>query len=80
MEEDGISGAMRKSIHSPEYQQVLARLVAMRQKAGLTQRDLAKTTELRPGTGRVTDDPVSGALVARPYFSASILRDLCASA
>jgi len=33
---------MRKSIHSPEYQQVLALLVAMRQKAGLTQRDLAK--------------------------------------
>ena len=35
-------GLMRKSIHSPEYQRVLALLVAMRQKAGLTQRELAK--------------------------------------
>lgn len=32
---------MRKSIHSPEYKAVLDRLVAMRHKAGLTQRDLA---------------------------------------
>ena len=34
--------AMRKSIHSPEYQAVLAKLIAMRKNAGLSQRDLAE--------------------------------------
>ena len=33
---------MRKSIHSPEYQHVLDRLVALRKRAGLTQRELAR--------------------------------------
>lgn len=33
---------MTDSIHSPEYRLVLSKLVAMREKAGLTQRDLAK--------------------------------------
>ena len=33
---------MRKSIHSPEYERVLAVLVDMRKKTGMTQRDLAK--------------------------------------
>jgi DNA-binding XRE family transcriptional regulator len=37
-----INLGMRKSIHSPEYQHVLTALVAMREKAGMTQRDLAK--------------------------------------
>jgi len=32
---------VQKSIHSPEYQKVLEKLVALRQKAGLTQRELA---------------------------------------
>ena len=36
---------MQKSIHSPEYQRVLAALVAMRKQAGLTQRELAKRLE-----------------------------------
>ncbi|MEI6787396.1 MAG: helix-turn-helix transcriptional regulator [bacterium] len=33
---------MTESIHSPEYQHVLAKLVKMRNDAGLSQRDLAK--------------------------------------
>ena len=33
---------MKKSVHSPEYRLVLKKLVAMREQAGLTQRDLAK--------------------------------------
>ena len=33
---------MRKSIHSPEYRLVLERLVALRHKAGLSQRELAE--------------------------------------
>ncbi len=33
---------MRKSIHSREYKAVLKTLVALRQKAGMTQRDLAR--------------------------------------
>ncbi|HBA84892.1 MAG TPA: XRE family transcriptional regulator [Verrucomicrobia bacterium] len=36
------SGGMRKSVHSEEYQLVLAKLIAMRKEAGLTQRALAK--------------------------------------
>lgn len=32
---------MRDSIHSPEYKKVLAKLVALRTGAGLSQRDLA---------------------------------------
>lgn len=32
---------MQKSIHSKEYQKVLGTLIALRQKAGMTQRDLA---------------------------------------
>jgi transcriptional regulator with XRE-family HTH domain len=32
---------MRKSIHSPEHQFVLDKLVLLRKQAGLTQRDLA---------------------------------------
>lgn len=34
--------AMLKSVHSPAYSHVLAKLVEMRQQAGLTQRDLAQ--------------------------------------
>jgi len=33
---------MTESIHSPEYRLVLAKLIAMRQETGMTQRDLAK--------------------------------------
>jgi len=33
---------MKKSTHSPEYDEVLRTLVFMRKSAGLTQRDLAK--------------------------------------
>lgn len=33
---------MKESINSPEYQLVMEALIAMRKKAGLTQRDLAK--------------------------------------
>ncbi len=33
---------MQKSLHSLEYQKVLVKLIALRQKAGMTQRDLAK--------------------------------------
>jgi transcriptional regulator with XRE-family HTH domain len=33
---------MKESINSPEYQVVLETLLAMRTKAGMTQRDLAK--------------------------------------
>ena len=33
---------VRKSIHSPEYETVLRVLVALRHKAGLTQRELAR--------------------------------------
>ncbi len=33
---------MKDSIHSPEYKKVLVRLVELRTKAGLSQRDLAK--------------------------------------
>jgi len=33
---------MQKSIHSPEYGKVLTLLVAMRKRAGMTQRDLAR--------------------------------------
>ena len=32
---------MRKSIYSPEYRRVLAKLIELRTRAGLTQRDLA---------------------------------------
>ncbi len=33
---------MTDSIHSPEYRLVLSKLVAMREKVGMTQRDLAR--------------------------------------
>jgi transcriptional regulator with XRE-family HTH domain len=33
---------VQKSIHSQEYQKVLEKLIALRQKAGLSQRDLAE--------------------------------------
>ena len=33
---------MTKSVHTPAYEKVMAELVAMREKAGLTQRQLAK--------------------------------------
>lgn len=36
---------MTESIHSPEYKRVLAKLVEMRNAAGMTQRDLAKALD-----------------------------------
>ena len=36
---------MKVSIQSPEYKQVLAKLIEMRAKAGLTQRELARKLE-----------------------------------
>ena len=39
---------MRKSTHSEEYRCVLNCLVAMRKKAGLTQRDLARRLKREP--------------------------------
>ena len=39
---DCIIPEMTKSAHTPHYEKILAELVAMRKKAGLTQRQLAK--------------------------------------